>query len=327
MTSNTVSAGVALVCACFSAGVVDAATSVSFPDRPVRILVPTGPGSGTDILARTIGSRLAETWGQSVVIDNRPGAAAIIGTELAAKSPTDGHTLVIGFSGTLAVNPVLYRKLPYDPIRDFAPISLIASIPAVLAVHPSVPAASVKELIALAKAKPNTLNFGSAGAGTIGHMAAELFSVMSGVKMTHVPYKSSGQAMTDLISGQIQVMFHSAPTVLPHAEASRVRGIAVTSKKRSSAAPQLPTIAEAGLPGYEMDLWFGVLAPAGTREEIIAIINKEVVRIMRSPEIEAQFRRQGIEPLSSTPQEFSQHIRQEIARYTKLVKSAGITAN
>ncbi len=316
-----------LGCAGFHAALAYAATPGMFPEKSVRIMVPTGPGSATDILARTLGARLSESWGVSVVIDNRPGAAAILGTEMAAKSPADGYTLLIGFTGTLAVNPALYPKLSYDPVKDFAPISLIASLPAVLAVHPSVQAASVTELIALAKARPGTLNFASAGSGTIGHMAGALFSFMSGVKMVHVPYKSSAQAVTDLLGGQIQVMFHSAPTILPHVATNKLRGLAVTSAKRSIAAPQLPTIAEAGIPDYECDLWFGVLAPAGTRQDIIAKVQADIVRIVRSPEIKAFFVGQAIEPLGSTAQEFADHLRKEIARNAKLVKDAGITAD
>lgn len=313
--------------ACLHAALAIAASPGGFPDKPVRIMVPTGPGSATDILARTLGARFAEAWGISVVIDNRPGAAAIIGTEIAAKSPADGYTLLIGFTGTLAVNPALYPKLPYDPVKNFAPISLIASLPAVLAVHPSVQATSVKELIALAKANPGTLNFASAGSGTIGHMAGEMFSSMAGVKMIHVPYKSSAQAVTDLLAGQIQVMFHSAPSVLPHVATNKLRGLAVTSAKRSAAAPQLPTIAEAGIPEYECDLWFGLLAPAGTRQDIIAKIQADTVRIVQSTEVKTIFSGQGIEPSGSTAKEFSDYIRKEIARNAKLVKDAGITAD
>jgi tripartite-type tricarboxylate transporter receptor subunit TctC len=268
---------------------------------------------------------LSERWGQSVVIDDRDGAGGVIGTELAARAPADGYTLYMGFTGPLAVSPALTKKLPYDPVRDFAPVSLIDASPVVLVVNPSVPAKSVEELIALAKAKPDTLNFGSAGSGTIGHMSGELFKTMSGTRMVHVGYKSVSQAVTDVIGGQLQLLFHVAPAVVPHVKAGKLRALGVTSLKRWAILPELPTIAESGVPGYESTVWHGILVPARTPPQIVSKVHDDVANnILKAPEVRAAFAAQWIEPMGTRPEEFARFLKSDIERSAKIVKDAGI---
>ena len=301
--------------------------ALSYPTKPMRFIVPSAPGSGTDILARILGQKLGERWGQSVIIDNRVGAGGVIGTEMAAKSAPDGYTLYMGFTGPLAVSPALFTKLPYDPLRDFAPVSLIDSSPVILVVHPSVPAASVKELIALAKARPDYLNFASAGSGTVGHMSGELFKSMSRTSMVHIPYKSVSQAVSDLLGGQFQLMFHVAPAVMPHVRAGKLRALGVTSLTRWSILPELPAIAEAGLPGYESTVWHGVLVPAGTSKQLVDKLHQEITgNIMKTGEVRELFAAQWIEPLGSTPDEFARFLKADVERSRKIVKDAGIRA-
>jgi len=298
-----------------------------YPSRPVRFIVPSAAGSGTDIIARIIGQKLSERWHQPVVIDDRDGAGGMIGTELAARSPADGYTLYMGFTGPLAVSPALFSKLPYDPVKDFAPVSLIDASPVVLVVNPSVPATNVKELIALAKAKPGTLNFGSAGSGTMGHMSGELFKSLSGTNMLHVPYKNVSQAMSDVVAGQLQLMFHVAPAVMPQVKAGKLRALAVTSLKRWAILPDLPTIAEAGVPGYESTVWHGVLVPAGVSTALVARLHREIAdEILKTREVREAFAAQWLEPLGTTPQEFAAFLKNDIARNAKIVKAAGISA-
>jgi tripartite-type tricarboxylate transporter receptor subunit TctC len=298
-----------------------------YPSRPVRFIVPSAAGSGTDIIARIIGQKLSERWHQPVVIDDRDGAGGMIGTELAARAPGDGYTLYMGFTGPLAVSPALFSKLPYDPVKDFAPVSLIDASPVVLVVNPSVPATTVKELIALAKAKPGTLNFGSAGSGTMGHMSGELFKSMSGTNMLHVPYKNVSQAMSDVVAGQLQLMFHVAPAVMPQVKAGKLRALGVTSLKRWAILPDVPTIAEAGVPGYESTVWHGVLVPAGVSTALVTRLHREIAdEILKTREVREAFAAQWLEPLGTTPQEFAAFLKNDIARNAKIVKAAGISA-
>jgi tripartite-type tricarboxylate transporter receptor subunit TctC len=271
-----------------------------------------------------IGQKFSEAWGQPVVVDNRPGAGGNIGAEIVAKSPPDGYTLVTGSIGTHAVNVSLFSKLPYDPIRDFAPVSLIMEAEGLLVVHPSVPARSVKDLIALARSRPGQLSYASAGHGTAAHLAGELFKSMAKVDMVHVPYKGNVPAITDLIAGQTSLLFATMPTVLPQVQAGRLRALAVTSSARSPAAPQLPTIAEAALPGYSVTNWIGIFAPAGTPREVVLKLNGEIVRTMQAPDIQKRLLNEGAKFTPWSPDQFASFVNAELAKWAKVVKEAGI---
>lgn len=294
----------------------------SYPNQSIRFIVPYAAGGGVDMIARVIAPMLSERLGQSVVIDNRGGAGGNIGTELAAKTEPNGYILVMG-AAALAINVSLYRKLSFDPLKDFVPISLIAATPNILAVHPAVPARSVRELIRLAKAKPGNLNYASAGNGTTSHLAAELFKTMAGINMVHIPYKGTSPAVVALLSGEVAVMLAPALTLLSHIKVNKVRGLAVTGEKRSPAFPELPTVAESGLPGFEARQWYGVLAPAGTPKEIVTRLNGEIVRIVRSPEVTKRFLSDGSEPIGSTQEEFAGYIKAEISKWSKAVEASG----
>jgi tripartite-type tricarboxylate transporter receptor subunit TctC len=296
----------------------------SFPSRPIRIVVPFAAGGSTDILARSIAQRLSESMRSPVLVENRPGGAAVVGADHVAKSPPDGYTLLMGTNTTHAVAPHLYSKLPYDPLRDFAPISEVAYNPQFLDVHPSIPARSVKELIALARARPGQLNFGTAGQGTTAHMAMELFRSMAGVDMVHVPYKGTGPAMNDLLGGHLSLMFDVVLTTLPHMRSGRIRVLGVSSLERVEVAPEVPTIAESGLPGYEALVWFGLFAPAGTASEIVTRLSGEVGKIVRHPKLTEGFRLQGLTPVGSSANEFAARVRKEHALWGKVVREAGI---
>jgi tripartite-type tricarboxylate transporter receptor subunit TctC len=295
-----------------------------YPRRPVRLIVPFPPGGGNDIVARAVAQELGKSLGQQFVVDNRAGAGGAIGAELAARSPADGYTLFLGGVGSHVVNPSLHAKLPYDPIRDFAPVTLIASAPAVLVVHPSVQAASVVELTALAKANPGKLNYASNGNGSSAQLAAVLFESMAGVRMMHVPYKGVSQALVDLMSGEVQLMFGTIVAISPHIKAGRLRALAVTGKSRLALLPEVPTLAEAGLPGYEAGSWYGILAPAGTPGAIVARLNAEINQAMRQPEVRERLAAEGAETLGGTPEEFALHIKAELARMGRLMREAGI---
>jgi tripartite-type tricarboxylate transporter receptor subunit TctC len=298
----------------------------SYPSKPVRFISPYAPGGGTDIMARTLAQKLSENFGRQVVVENRPGGGGIVGTETVAKAPPDGYTILLGSKGPLTVNPALYSKLPYDTLRDLAPISLVSIVPAVLAVHPSLPVKSVKELIALARAHPGELTFSSSGNGGSGHLSGEQFAALAGVKMVHVPYRGTGPATTALLSGEVTMSFGNLVALLPHVQAGQLRALAVTSAKRTSAAPQLPTVAESGLRGYEYVTWYGVLAPAGTSKDIIAKLNAELVKIARRPDMREKLTGEGGEVVGSTPEEFASYIKSELASSAKLVKSAHVRA-
>jgi tripartite-type tricarboxylate transporter receptor subunit TctC len=321
-------AGVAAVASasvlCAVQALAAGAPAAAWPTRPVRMIVAFAPGGGTDIIGRIVGARLSERIGQPVVIDNRGGAGGNIGTELAARAPADGYTLLMGNVAPNAINVSLYRSLAFDPVKDFAPIALAAITPNLLVVHPGVPAQSVKELIVLARSKPGALNFPSAGNGTSSHLAGELFKSLAGVDLTHIPYKGGGPALTDLLSGNVQVYFSTTPAGLPHVRSGRLRGLAVTTTRRSAAAPELPTIAEAALPGYEASTWYGLLAPAGAPDALVGRINREVVAVLRQPEMTERLVAQGFEPAPGTPEQFARHIRDEIAKWARVIATAGL---
>lgn len=294
-----------------------------YPSKSIRMVVPFPPGGPADILSRAIGQKLTESWGQQVVVDNRSGAGGIIGSDIVAKATPDGYTLLMGFVGTHAINPSLYTKIPYDNVKDFEPVSLVATATIILVLHPSVSAKSVGELISLAKSKPGELTFGSPGNGTPQHLAGELFNTMAGVKMVHVPFKGAVPAIIDLLGGRVSLIFSSAPPALPHVKTGKIRALAVTSAKRSSVAPDLPTISESGLPGYEVINWYGVLAPAGAQKAIVAKLNAEIVKILNMPDVKERLSAVGIETFSSTPAQFAAFIKDETAKWAKVVKFSG----
>ena len=295
----------------------------TYPARPIRFIVPFAPGGSTDLVARILAQRMSETLGQPVVVDNRGGAGGVIGAELAARAPADGYTIVLGSPGPLTINPNLQR-VPYDTLRDFSPITLATISPFTLVLHPSVPAQSVKELVALAKAKPGQLNYGSAGNGSVGHFSTEQFKALARVDLVHVPYKGAGPAVTDLIGGRLQLMFENLPTILPHVRAGRLRMLAVGTKARSALAPEYATIHESGVPGYESSTAFGVLAPARTPAPVVGRLNQEIVKILHSADIKERMAAQGLEAVGGTPQQYSQHLKEELAKYGRIVKAAGI---
>jgi tripartite-type tricarboxylate transporter receptor subunit TctC len=303
-----------------------AALAQSYPSRPIRIVVPFPPGGGTDIGTRIIAQKLQEAWGQPVVVENKPGAAGIVGTEYASKAAPDGYTLMMGNIGTHAINVSLYKKLPYDPIKDFAPISQVAGLPLFLVVHPSVPANSVKELIALAKAKPGQLNFSSSGAGGAPHVAGELFKNMAGVDIVHIPYKGGAPAVVDLLSGQVTMSFATVLESLPHVKAGKLRALAVTSARRSAAMPDIPTMSEAGVPGYESISWLGLYAPAGTSKEIVNKISAEAVRIINLAEVKEKLLQQGAEPIGTTPEQLAATLQSDTAKYARIIRDSGYKA-
>jgi len=303
-----------------------AAAADAYPAKPVRFVVAFPPGGGTDIIARSIAQKLAERIAQQVVVDNRPGAGGNIGTDMVAKSAPDGYTLLMGSAGPLAINASLFGKMPFDPIKDLAPVTLAASTPNVLVVHPALRAATLKELIALAKARPGEINFASSGHGTPAHLAGELFNLMAGVKMVHVPYKGAAPALADLLGGQVQIMFSTMPPALPHVRDGKLRALAVTSAKRSPAAPDLPTLDEIALPGFEANTWHGVVVPAGTSGAIVGRLNREIVAILHLPDVVERFSSQGAEALGSTPEEFAAYIKSETLKWAKVVRDSGAKA-
>jgi len=303
----------------------DAKGGAGYPDKPIRFVVPFTPGGPTDIQGRMLGEKLSQRLGQQVIVDNRGGAGGNIGMEIVARAPADGYTLVIATVGTWAVNPYLY-KLSFDVVKDFAPVTQVSTAPGVLIVHPSVAAKSVKDLIALAKAKPGQLNYGSSGVGGFGHICGELFTLMTGTKMIHVPYKSSAPSLTDLIGGQIQVLFNNMISTVPQVKAGKVRALATTGAKRSPALPDLPTLSESGLAGYENSSWSAVAAPAGTPRPVIARLHKELTEILKLPDIQQRHADVGAEIIASTPEAFHAYLKAELAKFSKLVKAAGIKA-
>jgi len=311
------------------AGLLMAATlthAQNFPVKPVRVITPFTAGSAIDTLARVVGQKLSDTWGQQVVIDNRIGANGIIGTEAAAKAPPDGYTVYLGNISTLAVNPHLYLKLPYDALRDFAPVTLAATIPVVLVVHPSLPVKSVRELIPLAKAHPGQLNYASGGTGSAQHLPMEMLRVETGINIVHVPYKGLGPAFSDVLGGQVPMMFTGVSNVVPYMKTGRLRVLAIGSPKRSATLPEVPTVAEAGVPGFDFDSWTGYLVPVGTPRELIVKLHADITRTLAAPEVRDKLVTLGFDLVGGTPEAFATLIRNDIARFGKLIKAAGIKA-
>jgi tripartite-type tricarboxylate transporter receptor subunit TctC len=299
------------------------AIAQNYPIRPIRLIVPSSPGGGTDITARIMAPELSRLLGQQVIVENRPGAGTMIGGEVVAKSPPDGYTLLMGIS-TLAINPAVYRKVPYDALRDLAPITQTVSVPNVVVGHPSLPAKNLKELIALARSRPGELTFASAGVGTSPHLSVELLLSMTRTKMLHIPYKGSAPGITDLIAGQVQVMAPNMLSGYPHIKTGRMRAYGVTGTKRVPSAPEIPTIAEAGVPGYEAVQWYGVLAPAGTPRPIVQRLHDESVKVLQLPNVRELLVKDGGEPVGNTPEQFAAFIKAETIKWAKVVKDAGI---
>jgi len=302
------------------------ALAQAYPERPVRIIVGYPPGGGTDLVARLVQQPLSTRWGQPVVIDNRPGASAIIAADAVAKARPDGYTLLMAYATEVAVNPVTVKKLPYDPVRDFTPILRLAGAPLVLAVHPALAAKDVRELVALARAKPGTLSYSSSGSGSVHHFAGELFKLQTGADILHVPYKGSGPAAADAVAGQVQANFASVASVLRFVQAGRLRALAVTSKQRSPQMPEVPSMVEAGLADFELTSWYGLLAPAGTPPAIVAKIHADVTAVLGSAEIQKSFATQGLDMAGGTPQAFGAFIREEAAKFARIAKAGNISA-
>lgn len=296
----------------------------AYPSKPIRLVVPFTPGGSTDILGRTIGLQLTQAWNQPVVIDNVPGAGGSIGADKVAKAPADGYTLLMGHIGTLAVTPSLYAKLPYDPLKAFAAVAWVARVPNVLVVHPSVPAKTVQELVAYAKANPNKINYGSGGNGSAAHIATEYFKLQTGTQMQHVPYKGTAPAVTDLVAGQIQLMFTGVPAVMNQVKAGQLRAIAVSSPQRVKAVPELPTVAEGGYPGFEADQWYGVVAPAHTPKDVITKLNQQINQMLSSSEIGGRLASEGAEPTPNPPEVFAKLIASEIARWRTVIQQGKV---
>ena len=313
-----------LSCWIFLLASASQAFAQSYPARPVRIVVPYSASGGTDIVARAVGQKLNDKWGQSVIVDNRVGASGMIGAEMVAKSPADGYTLLMASPAEIAVNHHLYAKVPYNPERDFAPITLVAVTPLVVAVYPGVPAKNVQELIALAKTKPGTMGFATPGTGSTQHLTGEMLMMSAGIKLVHVPYKGAGQSIPDVIGGQVPVGIYGVLTISQQAKAGRLRVLAVTTLKRSSSAPDWPTLAESGFPGFDTSLWFGLLAPAATPKEIVSKIHDDVVGVLKLPDVQERIASQGGDIVGNTPAEFAAFIAAESAKYARVIKQAGV---
>jgi tripartite-type tricarboxylate transporter receptor subunit TctC len=310
---------VALVLAAFATG----AYAQAYPSKPIHFIVPYPAGGPLDTVARLLGQRVSETVHQPVVVENKPGAGGNIGADSVAKAAPDGYTILMGAVATHAINPTLYRNIPYDPVKDFAPVTEVAWTPNVLVVNPSLPVSNVKEFIAYVKAHPGELNFGSGSTGSAGHLAGELFKTMAGVQMVHVPYKGAGPAMQDLIGGQIQLMFDNLASSLGQIRAGKVRALAVTTEKRSTLAPELPTIAESGLPGFDISTWFGIFAPGGTPQPVVQRLHDAFVAALQAPDVQATMKKMGAEPVGNTPGEFAAFIRSEAEKYAKVIRASG----
>jgi len=300
------------------------ALAQTYPVKPIRIVVAYTPAGATDILARIVGQKFTEAWGQPVIIDNRPGANGNIGSEYAAKATPDGYTLLMVTAGTHGINPSLYRKLGFDAIKDFAPVSLVAMVPNIFVVNNAVPVKDLKEFIAYAKANQGKLNYGSPGNGSTAHLSMELFKSMTGIQMVHIPYKGSAGVLADLIGGQIVATMDNMPPYVPQVKAGKIRALAVSPSKRSSAVPELPTVAEAGVPGYDSGAWFGLVAPANTPKEIVNKLSRETARILKLSDVSARLLELGAEPVGGTPEQFSTHIKAEIAKWANVIKDANV---
>lgn len=299
----------------------------TYPNRAIRIIAPYPPGAGTDILSRAVGQGLTETWGQQVVVDNRPGASGMIGADIVAKAAPDGYTLLMGSVTEAAIVQGLHSKMAYDPVKDLAPVTLVAITPLVLAIHPSTPAQSLQELIALAKAKPGQLTFGSTGNGSPHHLSGELLKTIARIDLVHVPYKGAAPAVADLLGGQISMSFLGLPAILPHAKAGKLRALAVSTAGRAPAAPDVPTMEEAGLPGFDISVWFGVYVPAGTPKDVIAKLNSEISKTLNRPDMKKRLAGQGLEVVGNSAEQFNAFFRTEIVKYAKIIKDSGAKAD
>lgn len=299
----------------------------SYPAKPVRLIIPFAPGGGSDLMGRLLAQRLGDRFGQQFVVDNRPGAGGSIGTEAAVKAPSDGYTLVLGSTSEISINPSLYTRLSYNTLRDLAPVAIVAYTPLVLVVHPSMPTRSVKEVIALAKARPGDINFASAGNGTTTHLTGELFRSATGVNVVHVPYKGGGPAVAELVGGQTQMMFSTAPPVMPFVQGGRLRALAVTTARRSAALKDIPTMQEAGVKGFEVTYWWGVFAPSATGKSLVALLHKEINQILRAPGMIAAVAKQGAEATTMTIEQFADFVKADVAKWTQAVKISGAKAD
>jgi tripartite-type tricarboxylate transporter receptor subunit TctC len=307
-------------------GLPNSALAQSWPSKPIRIVIAQAPGSATDVISRVVGNQLAEALGQPIVIDARPGAGGVLGTEVAARSAPDGYTLFMGNNSTHGSNPAVYAKLPYDAVKDFAPVSFVASVPYVLVVDPALPVKSVQEFVAYLKARPGKLNYASAGNGSTHHFCGELFKSVTGVDMQHIPYKGSGPGIAGLLGGEVSMMFSNVADIGSQIKAGKVRALAVTAQRRAATLPDVPTMAEAGVADFVITSWFGLLVPAGTPAPIVARLNAETVKVLGKVEVKATLAQQGLEVAPSTPEQFAAHIKSEIARFTKIARAAGIKA-
>ena len=306
-------------------GAWQGASAQAFPSKPIQIISPWTAGGGNDILSRALGDQMSKLLGQPVVVENRPGATGTIGTAMVARAPADGYTLTLASAATNATAPSIYPKLPYDPVKDFTPITLVATISNVLVVHPSVPATNLKELVAYAKANPDKLNFSSVGTGSIQHLSGVMFNQLAGVKTAHVPYKGSSPALVDLLAGRVQMAFESLPTMLPHIRSGALRAIGVTSPKRTAVLPDLPTLAEAGLPGFDASLWYAFMGPAGIPPERVKVLRDAVIASLKTPEVAQRLSEQGADLATSTPQELADFVSKDTAKWSSFIKRAGIT--
>lgn len=315
--------GAAVVLAGVLVVVATGAAAQSYPVKPIRLIVPYPPAGATDILGRIIGQKLGESLGQQVVIENRPGASGVIGADLAAKAAPDGYSLLVGQAANLAINISLMGKLPYDPVKDFAPVTLVAATPNLLVVHPSLPVRSVQDLIALAKAKPGAINYASAGSGSPGHLAAELLKKTAKIDMVHIPYKGAAPALTDVVAGQASLYFTSPISAQPFVKSGRLRMVAVTSAKRSPSLPDVPAVAEAGFPEFDLTSWWGILAPAGVARDIIERLHGETIRILNLTDVKQRYASLGADAVTNTPEQFAAYIKSEIAKWAKVVKDSG----
>ncbi|MGH8619569.1 MAG: Bug family tripartite tricarboxylate transporter substrate binding protein [Burkholderiales bacterium] len=320
--------GACLAAACVAAAPAaqaqtsSAGSGQAYPSKPIRIVVHFPPGGPTDLVARAVGQKLNEAWGQQVIVDNRPGAGGVVGVEMVVRAPPDGYTLLFATGGSMSIAPAMIAKLPYNVFTDLAPISLLVINPQMLVLHPSVPANNVRDLVKLAKSKPGQINYASVGAGSPNHLGVEMLKFMTGIDMVHIPYKGTAPAVTDLLAGHVSLMFNSMPSVLPQVQAGRLKGIAVGSAKRSPAAPNIPTVAESGVPGFEYVTWYGLFAPVATPKDIITKLNTEVVRILQDREIAQRFEREGAEPAPGTPDQLAKFMRSEHEQWKKTIAAA-----
>ncbi len=314
---------IALSSALLSGHAALAQTTANYPVKTVRFIAPFPPGGSTDLLARLVALKLSETWGQQVIVENRGGAAGTIGVELAARAAPDGYTIVMGHVGTFGVNPTLYPKLPYDAIRDFAPITVLATVPNGMAVHPSLPVKTARDFVALAKAKPGELLYASGGSGSASHLAGEYFKLLTKIEMVHVPYKGTAPAMISMISGQTTMTITGMVALMPHVKSGRLKLLGVATLKRLPIMPDIPTINESGVPGYDANQWYGVLAPAATPRDIVAKLNADIVKVLARPDVKERLAADGAEPVANTPEQFAAHIKSEIARWAPVVKASG----